>query len=512
MNPPRSPRDAERQHSKLLAATAVASAAVLVLLARTTPLTETAGRGLLAASWLALSLPLLAAAAWVLLGLWREAEPPQAGPTSSTWRRLATLACLAFALYIASSVSNRLGFAYLARLTLSPGANSYFQTAGATGSLWELLRDYETKMPAFVSHTQTQGAGPVVVYGLLRRCFAALPTTAPAAEALFALHPGSTPDALAERFSKSLRYSISADDVSVALLCSMSVAFLGALGLIPAYFLGAALGGRRAGTVAAGFYYLTPGMTLYTGFVDQVYPALTALILLCWLRALPAQQSNDGRTRWVWALCAGLLLVVAIFLSLGLLAFWMLVVLVAVTAAFLVGRSDQRRLGLAQFWQPLALVIAVPLIAFAILRVSAGYDLLAVCRTSDALRMYGYEVLWGCPYWHYVWANWVEAGMVLGPPLLLALVWGMCVIAPRWRESPYAAAAVIALLVVLVAMDVSGKIRGETSRMWLFLMPVGAAIAGFVGHADELPPHRALSALAIIAALYLLLLRMHFLS
>lgn len=160
----------------------------------------------------------------------------------------------------------------------------------------------------------------------------------------------------------------------------------------------------------------------------------------------------------------------------------------------------------------LALVLAVPLIAFAILRVSAGYDLLAVCRTSDALRMYGYEVLWGCPYWHYVWANWVEAGMVLGPPLLLALVWGMCVIAPRWRESPYAAAAVIALLVVLVAMDVSGKIRGETSRMWLFLMPVGAAIAGFVGHADELPSHRALGALAIIAALYLLLLRMHFLS
>lgn len=499
------------QPSKVVWATAVASAAVLALLALSTPLTETAGRTLLAATWLGLSLLLLAAAAWVLLGLWRQAEAAEPRSASSTWKRLTTLACLAFALYIASSVSNPLGFAYLARLTLSLGSNSYFQTAGATGSLWELLRGYETKMPAFVSHAQTQGAGPVVLYGLLRRCFAALPTTAPAAEALFALHPGSTPDALAERFSKSLRYSISADDVSVALLCSMSVAFLGALGLIPAYFLGAALGGRPVGTLAAGFYYLTPGMTLYTGFVDQVYPALTALILLCWLRALPAQQSNDGRTRWVWALCAGLLLVVAIFLSLGLLAFWALVVLVAVTAAFLVGRSDQRRLGLAQFWQPLALVIAVPLIAFAILRVSAGYDLLAVCRTSDALRMYGYEVLWGCPYWHYVWANWVEAGMVLGPPLLVALVWGVYVIARRWREFPHAAGIVIALLVVLAAMDVSGKIRGETSRMWLFLMPVGAAIAGFVERAGERRPDRALVGLAVIGALYLLLIRMFFL-
>ncbi|MCS6860317.1 MAG: hypothetical protein NZT92_08375, partial [Abditibacteriales bacterium] len=83
------------------------------------------------------------------------------------------------------------GWMHTATLIINPASNSYFSTAIEYDDLPALLDGYEQKMrDVLVSHAQTQSAGPVVLCGLLRRVFIALPFTQDIADTLFALSPG----------------------------------------------------------------------------------------------------------------------------------------------------------------------------------------------------------------------------------------------------------------------------------------------------------------------------------
>jgi hypothetical protein len=98
-------------------------------------------------------------------------------------------------------------------------------------------------------------------------------------------------------------------------------------------------------------------------------------------------------------------------------------------------------------------------------------------------RRYSTWVLW----------NLVDFVLFLGPPLALATI-------ATWR-SPFA----VALLVAVVALDLSGSILGETGRIWMFLMPLAVlAAAG----SDARRSDRALVHLAASQMLVLLAMRM----
>jgi hypothetical protein len=114
---------------------------------------------------------------------------------------------------------------------------------------------------------------------------------------------------------------------------------------------------------------------------------------------------------------------------------------------------------------------------FVVLDLVSGYNLLAVLRTSNALRMHGYNQLWSRPYAPSLWRNLAEAALFVGPLAVLGLR-GAAAAVRRRAQGPRLWALTLALLVTVLTLDLSGKIRGETSRMWLFLSPFFATIAG----------------------------------
>ncbi|MCX7599087.1 MAG: hypothetical protein N2512_09505, partial [Armatimonadetes bacterium] len=232
---------------------ALLGALELALLASGRLMPELVRGGTPLTGWVLLPLAGLAVVIWACRMLWATSY--------SEKRARGVLAAAALGLCFLSgglSVCHPLGFGYLAALVLNPASNSYYQTARDAAGLWKLLEGYDAKMLGFRSHAQTQGAGPVVFYGLLSRAVAALPTTAPIAETALALRPGLTGDALAAAFARWWRYELRAEDVSSALFCGWAVVVLGALAVFPLHRLAEEIAGRRSAAVAVGAYCLFP--------------------------------------------------------------------------------------------------------------------------------------------------------------------------------------------------------------------------------------------------------------
>ncbi|MCE5241250.1 hypothetical protein LLH23_22525 [bacterium] len=483
----------------LVCAAALVGLVELALLLARLIVPEIQRRVLAPSAWLVLPLLGLVLLGYALMQMWRRP-----GPTRQVGAYLLVAVIGLTLLAGGLTVTHEWGFGYLPALVLNPASNSYYQTAREAGSLSDLLRDYDAKMTGFSSHAQTQGAGPVVCFGLLSRLLDALPTTQPVAETLLALRPGVTGDFLAKQYSRFWSYDISAQQVASALGCGWTMVLLAALALIPLYALGYGLGGGKLAVAAVGAYAVLPSLTLYSGAMDQAYPLVVAGTMLGFVRGYRACAAGRQRAAVGWALLAGLLLALGLFLSLGMgvvgAGFVIIIGLVV-----LLQRDASERVPLLRRLGPVLLAGLAPvLVVFAGLKLVAGYDMLSVMRVSDAYRMYGYNHLWGRPYMPFLWRNLIEAAAFVGP-LLAAGAWGTWL---AWRDRAshaLLAAVIIALPVMLIVLDVSGKIRGETSRMWLLLAPWFALTCGVAG--TEEGAGSRVAWVALMAAAYTVIVR-----
>ncbi len=437
------------------------------------------------ATWLIGGIVLLALAGWLLARL--RAAPERRAP-------LFGLAGIAFGLQWLCLTAHPLGQASLAALVLNPASNSYVQTAREQGASLAMLRDYHRRMPRLMSHAQTQGAGPVLFFGGLHRFFRRCPLTAPVAETAIALDPGLSTKALAVAFGDWWRWPISPDDVSAAYMVALLVMALAASGVVAAGLLGERVGGSHGLVVGAAAYLLIPGLTLYASSLDTVYAALTGWTLLAWVRAVEADH-DGGAVHW--AQLVGLGLAVGLGVTLGYL-----IIIAAIAGATLLlwWRAGRR----ARWLAARSPLLVVPLLGALLAKLALGYDLLAVRRVSDALREHGYNQLWNRPYATFLWRNEWEALVFLGLPLAT-----LAVIAARGALRVDGCRLLsLCLAVLLAATVITGRIRGETSRMWLFAAPVVSTwLAAGLAEPDSPAARRRLLALALLAAAWLLILR-----
>lgn len=130
-------------------------------------------------------------------------------------------------------------------------------------------------------------------------------------------------------------------------------------------------------------------------------------------------------------------------------------------------------------------VLLVPLL----LRIFWGYNLWAVFLTSNHLR----DVLYynSRSYSASLWANLLEFFVFCGAPWFLLWLWQSWNSAHRWKNarSQFASlqgtleiSLLAAWVITLLLLDLSGRTRGETARMWMFLTPpllVGAGVMMF---------------------------------
>jgi hypothetical protein len=243
---------------------------------------------------------------------------------------------------------------------------------------------------------------------------------------------------------------------------------IGALTVVPLVLIvGGRCGPRAVGAAVLGLATL-PGFLLFTPQSDHGV-VLTAAVAAAF--AFEALRDSSRCRAVAFAFAGGLVASVgtfAAFTELAALGAWGLAFLGAV--GFARRRGDP--LPSARRWLVLSGATVLGLLVVPILTTAHGMSWPAVWRSTtsaahwiltDVLRRdYGTWVVWNL--WDFV--------LFLGLPLAFVCATRL---RAEWRERDLEAPFATALVAALVVLDLSGKMRGETGRVWMFLTPIAVA-------------------------------------
>ncbi|MDW8367803.1 MAG: hypothetical protein RMK49_18330, partial [Abditibacteriales bacterium] len=252
---------------------------------------------------------------------------------------------------------------------------------------------------------------------------------------------------------------------------------VGGLAVVPIYLLGKWLHDEQVGWCAAAAFTLLPSFHSFTVSVDQMYP-LVAMTALCFIvRALRASQRA-----WLWTGAAGVWLALAVFMNMGLMT------VILLCGLFALFSLKDRALPLRDVGKGVLAFIIGLLVPWCLLWLIFRYNLLAVFRASDDLR----NALYAREHRSYVQSligNLADFFIFAGVPVTLLFFWGVIdavslrfgrSLIPSSVDTARGAPLLWSFLLLLLALDLSGKTRGEVGRMWMFLMPCVLLIAASV--------------------------------
>lgn len=353
--------------------------------------------------------------AWILWRLEKNASPRH------PYVLLALLTLSNFLLQLLGILADPRGGQLVQRIVISPGTTSYFRDAMQIDGLAGWLGKFDQVPLNF--HSLTHPPGPILFYYL------------------FTSHLGPA---------------------MASLLGGCAVGLVGSLGVTIMYaFAGLWTDDRRTRLIASACDALLPALTLFFPEFDQVYPILSMLLILVWVRALNAPQARR-------AILVGIVLFAATFFAYNLLAIGAFLAYYGIYWLWL----EHRTLEAYRKLRNTALIgCGVCAGLYTLLWATTGYNPFAAFRralASQAIfagnlkRPYGIFALLD-PYDFFL-----GAGIIAIPILLFFLIRLRGQFDARKGET----ALTVIALATIATVDISGLLRGETARVWLFLQPL----------------------------------------
>lgn len=388
---------------------------------------------------------------------------------------------------------------YIVSATWSDISNQYFSTAYRIENARDFTRNYAVEQRDYdvvKSHVATHPPGAVLFYYGARRIYENVPfihsiltTVAPGITA------ASTPSVgnlirkqLIRSNARDMKAPVFSDDaVGGAIWCAVLLSLSVGLTVPAVYKLAAGTSSTRLsetpvsetpehneraresrGLLGAALFALAPTTMLFAFTLDALMACVLAWSLVLVARSLSSETTKIGTT-----LFAGMLIGVASFLSFGALAIWGLLVFAYAIVWFCDAGSARRKrlssgfvlilVGFLGLW--LALCVVFPMQPLAIYgRAMQAHHAATLTSRSQA-------------GWAYL--NLFFFALFGGWPLVFGVLSG----ARSWwktrHNANWNAAAVLGVASVLTCLllSLSGNVRGETERLWYFLLPPLAAFA-----------------------------------
>jgi hypothetical protein len=245
---------------------------------------------------------------------------------------------------------------------------------------------------------------------------------------------------------------------------------------------------RSAAWLAAAVAGLVPASILFAPRSDTVYPTFAALELALCCHAVRSKSV-------VAAAAAGLVLFAGLFMSLVFAAVAALGICLVglevlasrrpsgagstVAGPHAHGGADSQQLAkrpMLPWIRLLAAAAAGLLLGPALLYLVWDHNVLE-CWSINLAKNSEFYKLVDRSYWSWVLVNPIELALAMGLPAAILLVMRLSGevrgLFAQGRFDPLA----IAWLAIVVALNFSGLNLGEVARLWLFLMPLGAALA-----------------------------------
>jgi hypothetical protein len=338
---------------------------------------------------------------------------------------LGVLALGNFLLQVLGMLADPRGIGLVRQIVLSPSATSYYSDAARIRDLAGWLRLFDQLPLGF--HSSTHPPGPVLFYYLFVKLFGAW---------------------------------------RGALIGGLAVGGLGSLGVLVTYvFAGLWTENRRTRVIASAFYALLPALIVFFPEMDQVYPILAMLLILFWCRSLESTRKFPRE-----ALYLGATLVVAFFFAYNLAT---IAAFLAYYGLYWLWRRGWTGPALITLSRNSGIALGLCALAYGALWLATGYHAIAAFRSALAHQalyesvLHRSSALFGIldPY------DFLLGAGMLALPLVLFQLWRM---APNFDPTrPEVALTVIGLATILT-VDLTGVLRGEAARVWLFLQPLVA--------------------------------------
>lgn len=407
----------------------------------------------------------LAAALMIPLIYWASHE------RRTDWRwSLPLLVILGWVLPLNLAQSQPGGFARLFEALASRHTFGYVFDAGLAPETPALLADWPAVSAGLNQHSRTHPPGPLLAVRALDLVGQRLPSDPQGERGLLSSATESLEREVARVTLRGRKAPRHLPAPGTLVVLAFLLPFLSALAAWPLHRLAVGLGFEPAAALLAAALWLTvPARSLFTPSLDQALPLF--LLAAAWMAVTGGR--TGGRVR---AVAAGLLLALCVFFSYGYLAVAPLVGLLALTArgktAPEAPEEEGGRRRRVWAWDRALLLAAGFVLPWIALAVFTGYDPVASFRAAlgqhgeiaVASRSYGTWLVWN-PY---------DFLLLLGPAVL-----GMAAVCLWRRERRLSADRVLtwAWWALLLLLIVSGTVRGEVGRIWLFLMPFACLLA-----------------------------------
>ena len=348
-----------------------------------------------------------------------------------------------------------------ALVVLSDLATGYYTAAARLSGPVEAFSGHLQRAPSeeVPDRLRTHPPGPILFMMTLRNLVLAQPRALAVLEEYLArAYGGLSGEGLVRLSRAGTAAPLSAADALIAVPVSLLLTVLPVLIVLPVYGLGATLADRKVGLAAASLSLTLPSLLCFVPGIDGLGAVLVLTALYLWVASLRCGYW------WLYAL-TGLAASVALLWSFGYLA----IAPVAIFLCWRRGTWQPQRLG-----QGLVFAWAVVTIFYGVCEAAFGYSLPAAAAASlGAQRQIMLREQRGYLPWAllnpYAWA------VFLGPGLLLTFL--ACWARREVRESVLGSVG-RGLWITLALLVLVGTTRGEVERIWVFLMPLAALVAG----------------------------------
>jgi hypothetical protein len=345
----------------------------------------------------------------------------------------------------------------------TPKLNEDFDEATRMTSIRRLLQEVQSPELTVRVHETSHLPGPVLFYHLQWRAWRNVPSVA----TWFADKMEST-----LWYSRDARVSLEMNTLHreffpaerATLYSSMVLLWLAvALGLVPLYYWMNDLFGQGAAITAVGLYPVIPGLLIFNPVTDQLFVPMALVLIGLFHWGLSSRKP-------IVLLLAGIAAWVAFQFTL-LLAAILVVILIDLLIDLSFGRRDKASLMILTW--PVAGFWGVYLLAWLWLGYNS-FNAWAVWVTGAAdyvethHRSYGWWLLY----------NPLDFALFLGAPLALFAVRGILVLRENWTHQAMWR-FMVAFLVTILVLNLTGVTRGEVARVWMFLMPLATALAAY---------------------------------
>ncbi len=364
---------------------------------------------------------------------------------------------------------------------VAPWAGGYYAEAVHVSDMRAYLKRYARMIPRLRvddpirGHIADHPAGPVVFHWAVNRALDHWPAAArwftPAgADAVIGLGGRARPTTWRQVAGNLARWNLS-DGEFAGIWASALLFRLGFwLALILVYLLVRDVCSRETALLALALSALVPSLHLFSPYPDLLFPLLAVAALYFWHCAL-------RRGSVPWAALSGAITVVGLLWSMSLLATVALLGAYSLLAAWRGAGEGCGGAGRSGWLRAICGWAAGFLISSLLPMLLFEYDVWSVWKTCLSQHA-TFAALFPRSYWAWTLFNPVEFAVFAGLPAFILLMLATAADFRRWwpdRRRRALSSLPWAVLVVLAALNFSGKNLGEVARLWMFLMPFAAA-------------------------------------